>query len=396
VTPDLIQLLRDLVTIPSINPMGDPNPGPGCTETRLTDFLQGLLAKWGLPWQRVPVEPGRDNLIARLDGEPAVADGGQLLLFTAHQDTVPVGGMTVEPFAAAISGDRLYGRGACDVKGGMAAMLWALARLARERPTPRPTLIMACTVNEEFGFSGAKSLAAMWDPPGGIIPRVPDAALVAEPTGLDVVVAHKGVLRWRLHTHGRAAHSSRPEAGDNAIYRMARVVQSLERYHREVLGSKEADPLCGPATLSVGTIRGGISVNVVPEHSTVEVDRRLMPDENPEEAYRQAIDYVAPRSATGDAPQHDPPFLVARPLSHGRNRAVGERLAAVAAEVSGRCRQVGVSYATDAACFAAAGVPSVVFGPGSIEQAHTADEWIALDQLDQAAEILFRMGRQPL
>ena len=272
-------------------------------------------------------------------------------------------------------------------------MLAAVARLARDRPPGMPTVVMACTVNEEYGFTGASALTRLWtERSGGIIPRRPDAAVVAEPTGLQVVVAHKGVLRWRAHTRGRAAHSARPEAGENAIYKMARALQALERYPRDVLGPLGPHPLCGPATLSVGTIHGGVSVNTVPDRCTIEIDRRLMPQEVPEEAYRQLIDYLAADAKTGPHVAHDPPFMLGYPLEDTANRALAQRLAAMVCEVSGQCRQVGVPYATDAAFFAAAGVPSVVFGPGSIEQAHTADEWIALDQLQQAAEVYYRLG----
>ncbi len=349
------------------------------------------MEQLGIPFRREPVEPGRDNLIARLDGRVPVAGGGRVLMFAVHQDTVPVEGMTIEPFAAKISGRRLYGRGAFDVKGGMAAMLSALARLAHERPANMPTVIFACTVNEEYGFSGAQALTRRWtDRSSDIMPRKPDAAIVAEPTGLQVVVAHKGVLRWRVHTVGRAAHSSRPEAGQNAIYRMAPVLQALERYHREVLSKKEPHPLCGPATLSVGTIQGGVSVNTVPARCTIEIDRRLMPQECPQEAYQQVADYLARDAAIQEPAVHEPPSMLGQALPDTENRTLAEQLARVTRKLAGGCRLIGVPYATDAAFFAAASVPTVVFGPGSIEQAHTADEWISLDQLEQAAEIYYR------
>jgi len=193
-----------------------------------------------------------------------------MLLFEVHQDTVPVDGMTIEPWAPVVRDGRLYGRGSCDVKGGMAAMFAAMARLADERPPNRPTVVLACTVNEEHGFSGASGLCRLWmGEPTPLFPRPPEAAVVAEPTRLDVVVAHKGVVRWRCHAHGRAAHSSQPEAGDNAIYRIAAVVTALERYHRQVLADFGSHPLCGQPTLSVGTIAGGISVNTVPDRATI-------------------------------------------------------------------------------------------------------------------------------
>ena len=269
-------------------------------------------------------------------------------------------------------------------------MLGAMVRLAEERPVGRPTVVMACTVNEESGFSGVAAVPKLWSEPGGFIPRRPDAAIVAEPTSLQVVVAHKGVLRWRIHTRGRAAHSSRPEQGDNAIYRMAEVVLVLKRYHAETLAAHGVHPLCGPATLSVGTIRGGSGVNTIPDQATVEIDRRLRPDEDPMQAYRHAVAHLAERLGADFPLEHEPPSMEGPPLSDEHNGPLADRLAGEAAARTGPCDRIGVPYATNAAWLALAGVPTVVFGPGSIQQAHTADEWIALDQLELAADILYR------
>jgi len=394
VTLDLVETLSQLVAIPSVNPMGEDVSGPEFGEARVTEYLESLFERLRLPHQRQPVLPQRDNLVARLDGDVPPTRGGPLILFEAHQDTVPVGGMTTSAWKPTVRGGRLYGRGACDVKGGMVAMLAAIARLADERPAGMPTIVMACTVNEEYGFFGADALAALLTAEqNGFIPRKPDAAVIAEPTGLDVVVAHKGVVRWRCHTRGRAGHSARPESGDNAIYKMARALPALERYQWEVVGKLGSHPLCGPATMSVGTIRGGVSVNTVPSFCTIEIDRRLPPGEDPEQAYRHLVDYLA-RDADLTFPlHHDPPYMQGPALSDEDNRPLADRLAEVAAEVAGDCRQVGVPYTTDAAFIAAVGIPTVVFGPGSIEQAHTDDEWLPLDQLEQATEVLYRFGR---
>jgi acetylornithine deacetylase len=277
----------------------------------------------------------------------------------------------------------------------MAAMLAALARLHQERPAAMPTILLACTVNEEFGFTGAAALPRLWEPGGsGLLPRRPDAAVVAEPTNLQIVVAHKGVVRWRCTARGRAAHSAQPDAGENAIYRMARALVAIERYQKEVVGTLASHPLCGPATLSVGTIAGGVSVNTVPDRCTIEIDRRLAGREEPEAAQRHLIEYLQRQCDAAAWLEHERPFMSGLALDNEANGPLAERLAEAACEVAGGCRRVGVAYATDAAVLAAAGVPTVVFGPGSIEQAHTADEWIDLDQVRQAAEIYYRFARR--
>jgi acetylornithine deacetylase len=395
---DLVRLLCDLVAIPSVNPMGRAVSGPPFGEERLTRFLEQTCRSLGLIVQRQPVGPGQDNLIARLDGEPRFQHGGPLVVFDAHQDTVPVEGMTVEPFTAAIRDGRLYGRGACDTKGGMAAMLAAVARLAELPPQSRPTVMLAFTVNEECGFSGVSALVRQWQPdepprPESLLGRRPDAAVVAEPTGLAVVVAHKGLIRWRCHAHGRAAHSSQPQWGDNAIYKMARALGVLERYQREVVGTLASHPLCGPATLSVGTIQGGVSVNTVPDRCTIEIDRRCPPGEDPQSARRHLIDYLDREAGLGADLVHDWPSMQGPPLSDADNGPLAERLAVAVIEAGRQRRMIGVPYATDAAFYGRAGVPAVVFGPGQLEQAHTADEWIDLEQLHAAAEIYYRFAR---
>jgi acetylornithine deacetylase len=370
---------------------------PEVGEHRVTEYLDAQFQRLGLPYVRQQVHPFRDNIIARLDGDAPAESGGELLMYAVHQDTVPVEGMSVAPFTPEIRDGRLYGRGACDVKGGMAAMLTAVARLAEERPAGRPTLLLACTVNEECGFSGARALAeTLRNRCGGIAPRLPDAAVVAEPTGLDVVVAHKGTIRWRCHTTGRAAHSSRPQEGVNAIFKMAQVLRVLERYQSDVVGTLHAHLLCGPATMSVGMIHGGISANVVPDRCTIEIDRRLPPGEDAATAYRHVIDHLANHPDLGFEILHDPPYMQGLAMSDAGSAAVAARLASITRDVTGQSRPVGVPYATDAAFFAAAGIPSVVYGPGSIAQAHTKDEWIALDQLEQAVEVLYRLGRRGL
>lgn len=388
---DVVETLCDLVRIPSVNPMGRDVSGPEYFEHAVTEHLEQQFTRWGWPWERQQVEPLRANILTRIDGDPTPEQGGRLVLFEAHQDTVPVEGMTIPPWTPNVDKGRVYGRGACDIKGGMASMIAACARLAKERPAGRATVVLACTVNEEHGFSGAARVAESWaSGESKLLPRRPDAVVVAEPTMLDVVVAHKGVVRWKLRTRGRAAHSSRPQLGENAIYRMARVVLALEEYASSVVGDKGRHRLLGSPTLSVGLIHGGISVNTVPDECAIEIDRRILPGEDPHAAREDVIAFVAAKTGLGDRVVHESPFIVAYGLADKNNGALADSLAkaARAGGQAGNC--IGVPYGTDAAVFARASAPSVVLGPGSIDQAHTADEWVEVDQLRQAADIYYR------
>jgi acetylornithine deacetylase len=251
-------------------------------------------------------------------------------------------------------------------------------------------------VNEEFGYSGALALTNHWTAAGSIFPRQPDVAVVAEPTELQVVVAHKGVARWRCLAHGRAAHSSQPHLGVNAIFKMARVLAALERYQLEVAPRLKTHALCGAPTLSVGMIWGGMSVNTVPETCAIDIDRRVLPGEVPAEARAHIIDYVAAQVGADPAIEHEEPYLIGGGLSDENNGTLAQGMVAAARAAGIESRAIGVPYGTNAATISGAGVPSIVFGPGSIDQAHTADEWLALEQLERASEALYQFGTRGL
>jgi acetylornithine deacetylase len=393
-----VALLADLIRRPSVNPMGRDVSGPDYLEGRVGDYLVQRFTAAGLPWARQPVSPGRDNVIARLE---ATVPRAPVILWDAHQDTVPVENMTIEPFAPVVRDGRMYGRGSCDVKGGMAAMVAALERLLATGGPRMATVVFSATVNEEFGFSGAKALARLWDSTAAdaatsdaaarrVVGRRPVVAVVAEPTGLDLVMQHKGAIRWRIRVSGRACHSAFPEQGSNAIYPAGRVILALESLAAELL-TRNPDHPCGPPTLNLGTIRGGAGVNLVPDLTILEVERRVLPGESPHEARAEAIARIA--AASGDARiEHDEPFLESAGLADAttdpKAAAWVEKLTATARSCGAAADRTAARYGTNASVFTAAGVPSVVFGPGSIAQAHTADEWIDLDQVGTAAEIL--------
>jgi acetylornithine deacetylase len=374
------RLLRDLVALPSVNPMGRALTGPELYEHRVSAYLEEFFRGLGVPYERQTVAPLRDNLIARCD----VPGAKRTLLLEAHQDTVPTDYMTIDPFGAVIEGGRLYGRGACDIKGGMAAMLAAFTRLARERPAGAANVILACTVDEEHTFLGVQELVRR-----GV--RA-DGAVVAEPTQLQIVNAHKGVVRWHLTTTGRSCHSSTPEQGVNAIYRMASLLAVVERL-AETLRQSRADPLLGPATLSVGRIEGGTSVNTVPDRCLVEIDRRLLPGEEPAAALQEFTAALARAWPWTDFPfECSDPWLTMPALSAQGSGDLVTRLGAAVDAVVGAHRVITVPYGTDASTIARAGIPAVVFGPGDIARAHTRDEWVPLDEVEQAAEILYRLA----
>ena len=394
---DPIATLADLVRRPSVNPMGRDVSGPDYLEGRVTDYLVQRFMAAGLPWARQPVSPGRDNVVARLG---ATVPDAPTILWDAHQDTVPVGGMSIEPFTPIVRDGRLYGRGSCDVKGGMASMLVAIDRLRTSGGPRLANVVFTATVNEEFGFSGAKAITRLWTTPTAelappdlaardLLGSTPTAAVVAEPTQLDIVTQHKGAVRWRMRVHGVACHSAFPEQGENAIYPAGRAIGAIESLARELL-ARNPDHPCGPPTLNLGTIRGGTGVNLVPDSVVMELDRRVVPGESPEAARNEVIERIAAACGTARI-EHDEPFLESAGLPAMVDRSWFDRLVAAAGRQGVASRQIAARYGTNASVFAAAGVPSVVFGPGAIAQAHTADEWIELAQVDTAADILAAM-----
>lgn len=396
---DHVSILADLVRRPSVNPMGRDVSGPEYLEGRVGDYLVQRFTAAGLQWARQPVSPGRDNVVARLE---ATVPRAPVILWDVHQDTVPVENMTIDPFAPVVRDGRMYGRGTCDVKGGMAAMVGALERLCASGGTRAATIVFSATVNEEFGFTGAKALSRLWDTAAAadapasdaaarrVVGRRPTVAIVAEPTRLDLVVQHKGAIRWRILVHGRACHSAFPEQGVNAIYPAGHAILAIDALAGELL-TRHADHPCGPPTLNLGTIRGGAGVNLVPDLTILEVERRVLPDESPHAARAEVIARVA--AACGAARiEHAEPFLESAGLTDAtRDPKAAPWVAKLATEAGRRgsaAARTAARYGTNASVFAAAGVPSVVFGPGSIAQAHTADEWIDLAEVGTAAEIL--------
>src|SRR2546422_694251 len=259
------KLLRELIALPSVNPAFLPASHPRAGEQRVADFLAVCAARAGLEVDFQQVLPDRSNLLARLSPANKVR---QRILLAPHLDTVNGS----EPqFIPRTRNGQLFGRGACDTKGPLAAMLVALCELARSRQRPKETeIIFAGLVDEENAQAGSRALVA-----SGL---KADLAIVGEPTRLQVVTAHKGDLWLRLETRGKAAHGSRPELGKNAIHEMARIVELLETSYARTLRRRK-HRLLGHPTVSVGSIAGGSQPNIVPDRCLISIDRRMVPGE---------------------------------------------------------------------------------------------------------------------
>lgn len=374
-------LLADMVGFDTVNSRISGRPD---AEAELARYLEAVAKAAGLESRQLPIGGESFNLLVT----HRVAADAPWLLCESHLDTVSVAGMTVEPFRATVSDGRITGRGACDTKGTGAAMLWALRQYAAGRDGST-NVALAYTVDEEIGKAGVRALtgphleALGWRPVG---------AVIGEPTLLRPVVAHNGIARWKIRTQGVAAHSGDPSRGRSAISMMLRVVDLIEQRYAPSLTCRH--PLTGKAQCSVNVIRGGTQVNVIPAQCEIEVDRRVVPGEDPVTvvpAVERLLEELR-REHPEIAVQQEEPFLDP-PL----DPAGGESFAADVGRVLGGLglsgKPTGVFYGTDASQFSAIGVPAVVLGPGSIDQAHTKDEWLDLEQLHRGVEVYLALMR---
>jgi succinyl-diaminopimelate desuccinylase len=361
---------RELVRLDTINPPGH--------EGRAAAVLGRRLEEAGLEVATHDLDDGRANLVARWPGggdEPA-------LCLTGHLDTVPLGRADWErdPFAAEIDGDRLYGRGASDMKGGVAAIVVAAERVAA-LGRGRAGLELVLTAGEETGCTGALAVAGA----DGALGRA-GAMLVAEPTTNEPCVAHKGVVWLDLVAEGRTAHGSMPHLGDNAIHKLARAITRLDGFRFDVV----AHELLGEPTLNVGTVSGGININSVPDRATAGLDVRTVPALGPDDVAAQLA-----AAAGHEVRLHTRLALDAVDTDPGDPwvREVFDVMQAVAGTGAG---PRGLAYFTDAAALAPAygTPPTVICGPGDADQAHRTDESCSVAALEAAAEAFSEIARR--
>jgi len=375
---ELRQLLCDLISLPSVN----PEHQAGRTEApygegRMADYVQRYFQPFGVRIERHEALPGRENVLVHIPGQSP-----QPFLLEAHMDTVDVQGMA-DPFVPRIEDGRIYGRGACDTKASLAAMMMALKQLLGKGVSLPRSCVLAATADEEFGMAGALRLVKAGMNFSG--------AIVGEPTALNVVSAHNGQVYFKIVAHGQAAHTSQPQHGVNAIYVMNEVINVLRR-RMTSLYSQRQHPLCGSPLLTVALIQGGTSEHVVPDKCEITLDRRTIPGETWQQAVAEIKTWLAEDldAEIFQRVEFLAPFKTVPPMEIPADHPLVKGLRLAVEGVRGDAQVVGVPYNTNASHYAAAGVPCVVFGPGNIAQAHSVDEFVEIEQVEAAVEILKR------
>ncbi len=369
-------LLGALVRIPSMN----PHLVPGAAgEGELARYLAAACGRLGMQVNVEEPAPGRPNVIAVLPG--ADPGRGRRLMLNGHLDTVGITGMEA-PFAPVERDGRLYGRGAYDMKGSLAAMIAAVAGLRGGGLVPLGDVILTFVADEEYLSVGTAAVAAKWRA---------DAAIVAEPTALRICVAHKGFVWATVRTEGHAAHGSDHDAGVDAIIHMGRVLSALDRWEHEVL-PRRAHPLLGRASLHASLIEGGEGLSTYPPSCVLSIERRTLPDETDAGVRDELEEMLA--ALRRDDPRFHASLEVtgARPgLEVGRDAAIVEILDKALTDLHGAAPSyMGAGFWCDAALLAQAGIPTVIFGPAGAG-AHAAVEYVDLSSVVTCARVLARV-----
>jgi len=365
---ELTQLLSDLVAIDSTNP--DLVPG-AAGEAEIAHFIRSWFEHAGLAVQVIEAAPGRPNVVGIARG----TGGGKTLVLNGHMDTVGTGDMQ-RPHHPVIKNGRLYGRGAYDMKSGLAACMLTAAE-ARKRGL-RGDVIVQAVVDEEYASIGTAALASRF---------MADGAIVAEFTELRLIAAHKGFVWLEIETLGKAAHGSRPDLGVDAISKMGKVLVELD-FLQQRLRARPRHPLLGTGSIHASLIRGGQELSSYPDHCVLSVERRTLPGETPGQTEEELAQLVARLRHA------DPTFqavirrgLDRSPLETPRASAIFRSALAAADGVLRRVPEIaGVGFWTDAALLSAAGVPSLLFGPSGAG-AHAAEEWVDLQSVRTCADV---------
>ncbi|MGE5243809.1 MAG: ArgE/DapE family deacylase [Betaproteobacteria bacterium] len=370
-----LRLLRDLVAINSVNPTLVPG-APG--EAEVADAIAAELRRIGLDVAVQPVAAGRPNVVGVLEG----ARTGRTLMLCGHVDTVGVAGMD-DPFTPVERDGRLYGRGAQDMKGGVAAMIGA-ARVLAAAGLDAGRVIVAAVVDEEHSSIGADALVAEW---------TADAAVVTEPTDLQIVTAHKGFAWIEVDVLGRAAHGSRPAEGQDAILRLGRVLRHLETLDRD-LQRHTSHPRLGPGSLHASFVEGGRELSSYPDRAMLQMERRTLPGDEP------AVPITEVQQILDGLRLEDPTFQATARLMFQRSayeladdHVLPQTLDEAVRHVGGSPAFAGATFWADSAILGRAGIPSVLFGPGGAGL-HSTEEYVNVDDVLRCQEALAELARR--
>jgi len=371
-----VEILEDLVSIQSVNPALEEGARG---EKELSEYIEQRCLRNGLKVTRQAVLPGRDNLIIELrTGKPST------LLFEAHMDTVVLGSM-VDPLTTNYRDGKMYARGACDTKGTLAGMLYAMEHAAAHPEDLSCDLVMCCAIDEEYLFRGVLAFCELDIPIIG--------AVVGEPTEMRIVVAHKGIARFAVSTHGKAAHSSVPHEGDSAIYQMMEVLHFMRDKVEPELATR-SHPLCGAPTIVAGMIRGGTQVNIVPESCEIEIDRRVIPGEDARQTMNDFENGLKAAVAGRGVNCSIRELLLDSPLNTNPDSAIVHCAQSAASGLGLNPEVCGVPYGSDASKLQGLkGIPTIVYGPGSIAQAHSREEFVPVHEVEQAAQFYSELTR---
>jgi len=372
---EIAELTRSLVKIPSVNPPGE--------EKEVAEFIASWFDKRKFDPVLTEAACNRPNVEVRLQGEDEGSTNDKTLVFNGHMDVVPAGsGWSHDPFGGEITNGRVYGRGSGDMKGGLAAIMIALEILKRKvlKKLSGSILFQAVVDEEKGGRFGTYDLVRR-----GL---KGDFGIVAEPTSLNLCVAHKGIVTFEVTTHGKAAHASVPEAGVNAILEMHKVVEALTRYSGH-LSRSVRHPLLGSPTLNIGVIEGGTKSNVVPDSCWISAERRTVPPERTDEVIGQL------KSLLESVAKEDTQLVYDLRIDHetgASELADGEEGLQCVLSSLRRFREDVQPTGFTATCDAyflnvLARIPTVILGPGDLANIHTADEHVQIDQLQVAAQV---------
>ena len=363
----VVALLQTLVKTPSVNPDGDPGVSPD-GEKAVALVISAFLEPLGFEVTLEEVEPGRPNLIARA---PGPANRPRIML-APHLDTVGISGMTIDPFAAHISDGKVHGRGTSDTKGPMAAMLWGLRENAARLASLPVAVDFVAFMGEESSQPGSRHFASRYASDYQF-------AIAGEPTSLKAVYCTKGSLWATLQAKGRSTHASQPHLGENAILKLMGGLRDLYRSLPPILASTE-HPVLGSSTINLGVINGGTVANIVPNQASAQIDIRTVPglvkDRPALEILKEHLGELEIIKANESPPME-------MPVDHPWLQRLQKIIPGLAL--------TGAPWFSDASHLAAAGIPSICLGPGSIDQAHTADEFISIADLETGARWFTKM-----